>query len=88
MIMNAVLAVALGLTPVKPGIETQVIPYNPTEYSGLIGRYHQSTDSRGTTHLTGFDRDGRPYDIAVTSNGRVEGTVGGLYVTFTVSDAA
>lgn len=89
MIMNAVLAVALGLTPVKPGVETQVIQYNATDYAGLIGRYSQSTDRRGTTHLTGYDRlTGRPFDIAVAKNGQVEGTVGETYITFTVSERA
>jgi hypothetical protein len=89
MIMNAVLAVALGLTPVKTGQEVQVIQYNPTDYAGLIGRYNQSTDRGGTTHLTGFDRvTGRPFDIAVARDGRVEGTVGDTYVTFSVSERA
>jgi len=89
MIMNAVLAVALGLAPVKSGQQVQVIQYNATDYAGLIGRYHQSTDRSGTTHLTGFDRlTGRPFDIAVADNGRVEGTVGELYVTFKVSQRA
>ena len=89
MIMNAVLAVALGLAPVKSGQEVQVIQYNPNDYAGLIGRYHQSTDRRGTTHLSGFDRlTGRPFDIAVARNGRVEGTVGEMYVTFNVSEGA
>lgn len=40
MIMNAVLAVALGLAPVKSGQEVQVIQYNPGDYEGLIGRYY------------------------------------------------
>jgi len=89
MIMNAVLAVALGLAPVKSGQEVQVIQYNPGDYSGLIGRYNQSTDRGGTTHLSGFDRlTGRPFDIAVAKDGRVEGTVGDTYVTFSVSEAA
>jgi len=88
MIMNAVLAVALGLAPVKAGQEVQTIQYNPTEYAGLIGRYQQSTDRRGVTHLRGFDRlTGRPFDIAVASNGQVEGTVGETYITFHVSEA-
>ena len=39
MIMNAVLAVALGLAPVKPGLDPQVIQYRQTDYAGLIGRY-------------------------------------------------
>jgi hypothetical protein len=89
MIMNAVLAVALGLAPVKSGQEVQVIQYNPSDYSGLIGRYNQSTDRGGTTHLSGFDRlTGRPFDIAVAKDGRVEGTVGETYVTFNVSEGA
>jgi len=89
MIMNAVLAVALGLAPMKSGQEVQVIQYNPSDYSGLIGRYNQSTDRGGTTHLSGFDRlTGRPFDIAVAKDGRVEGTVGDTYVTFSVSEAA
>ena len=89
MIMNAVLAVALGLAPMKSGQEVQVIQFNPSDYSGLIGRYNQSTDRGGTTHLSGFDRlTGRPFDIAVAKDGRVEGTVGETYVTFNVSEGA
>jgi len=89
MIMNAVLAVALGLAPMKSGQEVQVIQYNPSDYSGLIGRYNQSTDRGGTTHLSGFDRlTGRPFDIAVAKDGRVEGTVGETYITFNVSEGA
>jgi hypothetical protein len=89
MIMNAVLAVALGLAPMKSGQEVQVIQYNPSDYWGLIGRYNQSTDRGGTTHLSGFDRlTGRPFDIAVAKDGRVEGTVGETYVTFNVSEGA
>ena len=64
MLMNAILAVALGLAPVK-------------------------TDKAGVTHLRGFDRmTGKPFDIAVRQDGRVEGSVGDAYVTFTVSEAA
>lgn len=89
MFMNAVLAVALGLAPIKPGQEIQVIQYQPSDYAGLIGRYSQSTDSRGVTHLTGFDRlTGKPFDLTIAQNGRVEGTVGEMYVTFTVSEGA
>jgi hypothetical protein len=89
MILNAVLAVALGLTPIKSGQEVQVINYNPSDYAGLIGRYDQSTDRGGTTHLRGFDGvTGRPFDIAVARDGRVEGTVGETYVTFSVSERA
>jgi hypothetical protein len=89
MLMNAILAVALGLAPVKPGQQVQVIHYNPSDYAGLIGRYSQSVDRRGMTHLTGFNRlTGKPFDLVVAQNGRVEGTVGEMYVTFTVSQSA
>ena len=40
MIMNAVLAVALGLAPVKPGLDTQVIQYNPTDFADRPPRNH------------------------------------------------
>lgn len=89
MIMNAVLAVALGLAPVNPSLDTQVIQYKAADYAGMIGRYYQSTDRSGTTHLRGFDSvTGRPFDIAVARDGRVEGTVGETVVSFTVSERA
>jgi len=87
MLMNAILAVALGLAPVKA--DKVVIHYNPSDYAGLIGRYSQSIDKAGVTHLRGYDRmTGKPFDIAVRQDGRVEGSVGDAYVTFTVSEAA
>ena len=89
MLMDAVLAVALGLAPIKAGHDAQVIHYRSSDYAGLIGRYSQSTDRRGTTHLRGFDRlTGRPFDIAVAKDGQVEGSVGDMYVTFHVSERA
>jgi hypothetical protein len=87
MIMNAVLAVALGLTPVNPTFHSQTI--QASEYQGLIGPYSQSTDSRGTAHLKGIDRrTGRPFDIEVAANGHVEGFVGETFVTFDFARAA
>jgi hypothetical protein len=89
MIMNAVLAVALGLAPTSPTEATQTFRYDARDYAGLIGRYSQSTDGRGTTHLRGFDRlTGKPFDLAVAEDGRVEGSVGDNVVTFTISEAA
>lgn len=89
MLMNAVLAVALGLAPIKAGQQVQVIQYKPRDYAGLIGRYSQSVDKRGTTHLTGYDRlTGKPFDLAVAQDGNVEGTVGEMYVRFHVSERA
>lgn len=89
MIMNAVLAVALGLTPVQPGKPVQVFQYKPQDYAGLIGRYHQRVDARGVIHLRGFDRlTAKPFDLAVAKDGKVEGTVGEMYLTFTVREQA
>ena len=89
MLMNAVLAVALGLAPIKAGQQVQVIQYKPSDYAGLIGRYSQSIDKRGTTHLTGFDRlTGNPFDLAVAEDGHVAGNVGDMYVTFEISERA
>lgn len=89
MIMNAVLAIALGLTPAQPGKAVQKFTYVERDYRGLIGRYQQVVDHRGTTHLRGFNRlNGDPFDLAVRSDGRVEGTVGETYMTFTVREDA
>jgi hypothetical protein len=84
MFMNAVLAVALGLVSTNED-RVQVIHYKASDYKGLIGHYAQSTDSRGITHLTGFNR-GRPFDVAIDSGGHVEATVGQTYVTFNVRE--
>jgi len=89
MIMNAVLAIALGLIPGQPGKTAETISYRDSDYTGLIGAYHQNVDSRGTTHLRGYDRfTGKPFDVAVRTDGYVEGTVGDTYVSFTVREAA
>jgi len=87
MIMNAILAAALGIAPVNPALPSQTI--QGSEYQGLIGPYSQSTDKRGTAHLKGIDRrTGRAFDIEVAANGHVEGIVGEMYVTFDYSRAA
>ena len=83
MIMNAVLAVALGLA--SP--QAQLV--RAEDYTGLIGRDSQAIDRSGTTHLKGFDmRNGRPFDIAVTPGGHVEGSVGEMAVSFDFRQAA
>jgi hypothetical protein len=87
--MNAVLAIALGLAPAQPGRAAQQFHYDPKDYAGLLGSYRQLTDRNGTTHLRGFDRiTGKPFDLSVEPDGRVAGTVGEMYMTFTVREAA
>ena len=89
MIMNAVLAIALGLTPAQPGKAVETIHYVDKDYAGMIGAYRQSIDTRGTTHLRGYDRiTGKPFEIAVRSDGHVEGTVGENFIAFDVRETA
>jgi hypothetical protein len=89
MIMNAIVAVVLGLAPMQADKPVQTFQYRPADYAGLIGGYSQSTDKSGTTHLRGFDRiTGAPFEIAVTADGRVEAAVGDQYITFTVAETS
>jgi|1186.fasta_scaffold151542_2 hypothetical protein len=88
MMMNAVLAVALGLTPVNLNGAPQTVRVSDSAIAE-IGRYAQSIDKKGRTHLIGVDRrTGAPYDVAVDANGDVRGTVGPWYVSFSVKDAS
>lgn len=89
MIMHAVLAIALGLTPAQPGKAVQKFYYDEKDYAGLVGSYRQVIDKDGTTHLRGYDRlTGKPFDLAVNADGRVEGTVGETFMAFTVKETA
>ena len=84
--MPTIISIALGLTPV-PSDGTVKLVNAQTEQ--LIGRYEETVDDTGTTHLRGYDRQsGRPYHITVNPYGRVEGSVGDWVVTFNVRDAA
>jgi hypothetical protein len=86
MFMTTVVAVALGFAPVKQ--DGSVAP-SRDNYSSIVGRYSQTVDRDGTTHLRGFNRiTGAPYDLKVKTNGNVEGDVGAWYVQFHVQDAA
>ena len=87
MIISAIVAVALGLTPVKESSAPQLVEVDQKTVAA-IGRYSQFTDKDGRTHVRGFDRLGRAYDIAIDSNGHVEGDVGDWHVVYDVTDAA
>jgi hypothetical protein len=83
MIMATVVAVALGVAPLKENGAAELVA---GDYSAQIGRYSQRIDVRGVTHLSGFSpRDGAPFDITVAPDGHVEATVGDRYVTFEIS---
>jgi len=87
MIISAVLAVALGLTPVKDSAAPQLVVVDD-KVAAQVGRYKQTVGKDGRTHVRGFDRLGRAYEIAIDSKGHVEGQVGDWYVTYDISDAA
>jgi hypothetical protein len=87
MIISAVVAVALGLTPVKESRAPQLVMVDAST-AAAVGRYKQFIGKDGKTHVRGFDRLGTPYDIAIDSKGHVEGEVGNWYVTFDAADAA
>ena len=86
MLMTTVVAVALGFAPVKQDGSVQPTRDN---YSNIIGRYSQTIERDGKTHLRGFNRlTGAPYELTVDTHGQVEGMVGDWYVTFQVKDVA
>ena len=87
MMVSAVVAVALGLTPVKESSAPQLVIVDE-KITAKIGRYTQSIGRDGKTHVRGFDRLGRAYDLAIDGNGHVSGEVGHWEVTFDVADPA
>lgn len=86
MMMNTVLAVALGLTPVNLNGAPQTVRVDDSALA-QVGRYTQSVDKKGRTHLSGFDRrTGAAYDFTIDTAGNVQGNVGNWYVTFNVKE--
>jgi hypothetical protein len=84
--MSTIVAVALGLTPVGHDGTVQPISADQTR---MIGRFTETTDDTGTTHLTGVNRNtGEQFYLTVNPYGRVEGSVGNWAVTFQVSKVA
>ncbi len=86
MMMQAVLAVALGIAPIKDSGSAQLVQVDLREFAMHVSGYQQLSDSAGNTHLTGFDRAGNAFDLTVDKAGRVSGTAGDYYVTFNVAD--
>ena len=85
MLMTTVVAVALGLTPVKDDSLHRV----SGDYSKAVGQYSKTVSPNGAVRLKGYSPAARAnYDIIVHKNGDVEGAVGAWTVTFHVSDDA
>jgi hypothetical protein len=84
-VMTTIVAVALGLTPVQGDGTVQPVNDSTTR---VIGRYSETTDDTGTTHLQGINRrTGESFHITVNPYGRVEGSVGEKVVTFNFANA-
>ena len=78
--MNSIISIALGLTPVQADGTVRAVDAAQTN---VIGRFSESVDDTGTTHLMGVDpKTGKPYHLTVNPQGRVEGSVGDWVVTF------
>ena len=84
--MTTIVGVALGLTPIQS--DGTVQPASDRD-AQLIGRYHETVDDTGTTHLQGFNRQtGEAFHLTVNPYGRVEGSVGDWVVEFHVSSVS
>lgn len=86
MMMDAVLAVALGLVPVQDSATAVTVHVSP---ASLVTGYSQEVDSAGRIHLRGFHpRNGQRYHVTVSKTGEVEGEVGARVVRFHASPAS
>jgi hypothetical protein len=88
MLIGTVVAVALGLAPMNESKTPQLVQVDEAKIAAQIGRYTQKVGRDGKTHIRGFDRLGRAYDLTMDANGHVQGDVGVWYVSFDVKDAA
>jgi hypothetical protein len=88
MMISAIVAVALGVVPVNESKAPQLVNVDEAKIASQIGRYRQYQGRDGKTHVRGFDRLGRSYDLSIDSKGHVTGEAGNLYVTFDVADPA
>ena len=84
--MTTIVGVALGLTPVQADGTAQPISDSDAQ---MIGRYDETVDDTGTTHLEGVNRQtGEFFHLTVNPYGRVEGSVGDWVVEFQVKSAS
>jgi hypothetical protein len=86
MLISTIVAVALGVTPVKESRSPQLVQVDEARIALQVGRYQQSRDKDGKMHVRGFDQLGRAYDLAIDATGHVDGRVGDWNVSFDVRD--
>jgi hypothetical protein len=85
MLMSTIVAVALGLAPTQQAGNQFV----SGDYSKQVGQFSQYVDRRGTTHVSGHDHWGVPYELVMDRNGYVEASVGSSWIVqFQVKEAA
>jgi len=83
--MTTILGAALGLTPIQSDGTVQPLSDRDAQ---IIGRYDETVDDTGTTHLQGVNRrTGEFFHLTVNPFGRVEGSVGAWVVEFQVKSA-
>ena len=85
MLMSTIVAVALGVTPTQQAGTTQIVS---GDYSNKVGQFSQYVDRRGTTHVSGRDHRGVPYELVMDRHGYVEASVGSSWIVqFRVKEA-
>lgn len=80
MIIATVIAVALGITPIKEDGASQTVA---GQFDNLVGRYTQTTDSRGVIRIRGVQpRTGVSYVLTIDRTGFVHADIGEREVEF------
>jgi hypothetical protein len=80
MLVSTVVAVALGIAPVQPDGRVT------GNYDNIVGRYVQTVDASGKTHVRGCRLNGAAYELTLDKYGNVEGSVGDWSVTFRIQE--
>jgi hypothetical protein len=84
IVPTTIVAIALGFAPVNNDGTVQPSRDN---YAGIVGRYSQTIDAQGRTHLSGFNRlTGAPYDVVVDKDGNVSADIGAWQIEFRVKE--
>jgi hypothetical protein len=85
IVTTTIVAIALGFAPVN---KDGTVEPSRDNYAGIVGRYTQTVDTKGRTHVRGFNRlTGAPYDITLDKDGKVSADTGAWQVEFRVEEA-